>query len=174
MGTRGLSGECVLRITNMPLKATKWDGFSELLYKKVGPVSVLGRARERTLRNVYGVFSPTVGSTFLLQSDCTAMCRHIYDRNIVDCDVKPSSPNILPMITDEGTMPKTKVLIISKYRSNTKQHTLDIMRLNGNKELTFVDLEKSSDSYMDLSCSYKDDLSNINFSKFTAICIFWT
>ena len=26
---------------------------------------------------------------FLLQSACTSMCRHIYDWNIVDCDVKP-------------------------------------------------------------------------------------
>ena len=27
-------------------------------------------------------------STFLLQSACTSMCRHVYDWNIVDCDVK--------------------------------------------------------------------------------------
>ena len=32
-----------------------WSGVSESPYKKVGPVSVLGRARKRTLRNVYGV-----------------------------------------------------------------------------------------------------------------------
>ena len=31
--------------------------------KKVGPVSVLGQARKGTLRNVYGVGSPTVGPT---------------------------------------------------------------------------------------------------------------
>ena len=30
-------------------------------FKKGGPVSVLGRARYRTIRNVYGVWSPTVG-----------------------------------------------------------------------------------------------------------------
>ena len=36
--------------------------------KKVGPVSVLGRARLRTLQNVYGVGSPTVGTTFLFSS----------------------------------------------------------------------------------------------------------
>ena len=35
----------------------------ELTYKKVGPVSVLGRARKKTLRNVYGVGSPSIGPT---------------------------------------------------------------------------------------------------------------
>ena len=37
-----------------------------------GPVSVLGRARSRTLRNVYGVGSPTVGPT------SSSVRRHIY------------------------------------------------------------------------------------------------
>ena len=51
-------------------------GVSESPYKKVGPVSVLGWARLRTLRNVYGVGSPTVGPT-------SSVRLHIYDWNIV-------------------------------------------------------------------------------------------
>ena len=39
------------------------DGYTSLLAEKSGPVSVLGRASLRTLRNVYGIGSPTVGST---------------------------------------------------------------------------------------------------------------
>ena len=42
---------------------TNLGGVSESPYKKVGPVSVFGRARKRTLRNVYDVWSPTVGPT---------------------------------------------------------------------------------------------------------------
>ena len=59
--TRGLSRECVLHIPSVSENATKWCDFSELPYKNGGPVSVLGRARYITLRNVVG--SPTVGST---------------------------------------------------------------------------------------------------------------
>ena len=59
----GLRRECVLRIPSVSLKATKLGGFSEEPCKKVGPVSVLGRARSKTLRNVFGVESPTVGPT---------------------------------------------------------------------------------------------------------------
>ena len=58
-------------------------GFGDILDLKKGrPVSVLGQA---TLLNVYYVGSPTVGP---LQPACISMCRHIYDWNIVYCDVK--------------------------------------------------------------------------------------
>ena len=42
---RGLSRECVLRISSVSLNATYWGGMSESTYEKVGPVLVLGRAR---------------------------------------------------------------------------------------------------------------------------------
>ena len=49
--------------------------------------SVLGQACSRILRKVYGVGErPLV--QLLLQSACTSLCRHIYDWNIVECDVK--------------------------------------------------------------------------------------
>ena len=75
--TRGFSRECGLRILNVYLKATKWGGFSELPYK-----------------NVYAVGCPAVGP---ISSACTSMCRHIFDWNIVECDVKqPISLNSVP------------------------------------------------------------------------------
>ena len=49
---------------------------------------VLGRSRVRTIRNVYGAGSPTVSPTSFFWSACISMYRHIYDWNIVDCDVK--------------------------------------------------------------------------------------
>ena len=52
--TRGLSRECVLRIPCVSSRNNR--------IKKGGPVLVLGRARIRSLRNVYGVGSPTAGS----------------------------------------------------------------------------------------------------------------
>ena len=55
VGTRGLRWEYILRI---PMRVVKgvWNGVvSRNNRKKVGPVSVLGRARYRTLRNVYGL-----------------------------------------------------------------------------------------------------------------------
>ena len=45
--------------------------------EKVGLVSVLGRAHQRTLQNVNGVGTrPLV--LLILQSACTSMCLHIY------------------------------------------------------------------------------------------------
>ena len=44
MGTR-LSREHILHFPSVSEKATKWGGFSAWPYKKVGPVSVIGRAR---------------------------------------------------------------------------------------------------------------------------------
>ena len=44
-GPGGLSRKYVLRIPSLSKKATNWGGVSESPYKKVGPVSVLGRAR---------------------------------------------------------------------------------------------------------------------------------
>ena len=58
--TRGLSRECVLRI---PMRVVKGDENLEVIREnriKVCPVSELGRAGLRTLRNEYGVGSPTV------------------------------------------------------------------------------------------------------------------
>ena len=45
LGPGRLSRECVLRIPSVSLEATNLGGVSESPYKKVGPVSVLGRAR---------------------------------------------------------------------------------------------------------------------------------
>ena len=49
-------------------------------------MSVLGRARWRTLRNAYGVGSPTVGTTSSVRLHICVVT--LYNWNIVACDVK--------------------------------------------------------------------------------------
>ena len=55
--------------------------FLGITYKKGGPVSVLERARIRTLRNVYGDGSPTVGTTSFF-SPPAHLCAVIYMNEI--------------------------------------------------------------------------------------------
>ena len=47
-------------------------------------------------------------SNFLLQSACTSMCRHIYDWNIVDCDVE--QPIHLTAACQQGTLLRLRLI----------------------------------------------------------------
>ena len=70
-------------------KANKMRQFLGITVKKGGPVSVLGLACERTLRNVYGVGGATVGPTAFRYA-CIFMCRHIPGISLHACNVKQS------------------------------------------------------------------------------------
>ena len=49
-----------------------------------------GQMRPRSLTNEVKCMGAWSYVNFLLQAACTCMCRHIYNWNTVDCDVKPT------------------------------------------------------------------------------------
>ena len=82
----GLSQEYVLRIPSVSSKATNWGGLSESPYKRVVPC----RCRTGTLKNPAKClwrWEPDRRYNFFF-SPSAHLCRHIYDWNIVNCDVK--------------------------------------------------------------------------------------
>ena len=86
--------KCYVKIwTVSAFNVEKWPGESFLTLKNdpgshfiTGSLFNVTRARWRTLQNVYGVGSPTVGTTSSVHLHI--LCRQIYDWNIVACDVK--------------------------------------------------------------------------------------
>ena len=85
-GTRGLSRECVLRIPSVSRKMRLNGAVSQNNgIKRLAPC----RCSDGHIK-VYGVGSTTVGSTSssVRMHIYVHMCRHVYDWNIVDCNVK--------------------------------------------------------------------------------------
>ena len=81
---RGSSRDCVIRIPSVSQKATKWAVSWNKGWLRVS--AWMGTLKNLT-KSIWR-WEPDRGLNFLFQSACTSMCRHIYDWNIVACDVK--------------------------------------------------------------------------------------